>query len=63
MKELIDILEQEGEKLSNRAIVLQLCAENVSDYQRGRIQGQIEMLTQVMRRLVEKDTGESDEDS
>jgi hypothetical protein len=51
MQEIVEILESEGDKLSCRNTVLQLCANGVTDYDRGRIQGQIEMLTKIMQRL------------
>ncbi len=55
---LVSILEKAGEKLSNRNMVLQLCNRNVSDYDRGVIQGKIEMLSHIMSDLASKDEDE-----
>lgn len=60
LRDFIEMIEEEGELLSNRNCVLQLCHKDTSEYDRGRIQGQIEMLTKIMTRLVSKDT---DDDS
>jgi hypothetical protein len=53
MEEVIRLLEEEQDKLSSRATVLELCKQDASEYQRGRIMGQIEMLTHIMRKLAE----------
>lgn len=55
--EFIDLLDAESELLSNRATVLQLAQEDVSDYHRGRIMGQIEMLTKIYMRLRDEHEG------
>lgn len=60
MKDIfIELLEKTGETFSNRAMVLQLCKEDISDYERGKIQGKIEMLTHLMRELVGDETDEA----
>jgi len=60
MKEIfIELLEKTGDKFSGRDMVLQLASENISDYERGKIQGKIEMLSYLMRELV----GDEDEAS
>lgn len=48
---VIEILESNQEKLSNRNIVLELCSEDADDYKRGKIQGQIDMLSVIMMEL------------
>lgn len=53
----IELLEKTGEKFSSRDMVLQLSAEHVTDYERGKVQGKIEMLSYLMRELV----GDKDE--
>ena len=47
MPKVIEILDTFQEKLSNRATVLSLASENATDFERGRIKGQIEMLSKV----------------
>lgn len=60
MKELfIELLEKTQDKMHGRDMVLQLCAEDVTDYDRGKVQGKIEMLTYLMMEL----TGRDDEAS
>jgi hypothetical protein len=54
---MIKLLEDTQDKLSGRDIVLQLSAPEVTDYERGKVQGKIEMLTYLMRELV----GDEDE--
>ncbi len=51
MKAIIKLLEDTGEKFANRGIVLQLSDENVSDYDRGRVRGKIEMLSFLLNEL------------
>ena len=54
MKDIfIKLLEDTGDKFSSRDIVLQLCSSEITDYERGKIQGKIEMLSYLMRELVE----------
>lgn len=50
--EMLDVFQ---DKLSNRSTVLQLCSEGVTEYQRGRIQGQIDMLSKIMLELAGSD--------
>lgn len=50
------MLEEAQDKLTGREMVLQLTAQDVTDYERGRIQGKIEMLTYLMRELAEDET-------
>lgn len=50
--EMLDVFQ---DKLSNRSTVLQLCGEGVTEYQRGRIQGQIDMLSKIMLELAGSD--------
>ncbi len=47
----VKLLEKYQEKLSGRGTVLELCREDATDYARGRIQGQIDMLTKLMMEL------------
>lgn len=47
----VEMLEKYQDKFASRELVLQLCSEGASDYDRGRIQGQIEMLTKLMMEL------------
>lgn len=54
-----EILDGLQEQLSGRSVVLTLAAPNATDYERGRIKGQIEMLSKVMLGLAYKDGEES----
>lgn len=56
MKDIfIELLEKTQDKLNGREMVLQLCSEDISDYERGKVQGKIEMLTYLMIELSGKD--------
>ena len=56
IKEVLDRLE---EMLFSKGMVVQLCDSEVTDYERGRIYGQIEMLNKIKLNLENND----DEDS
>jgi len=58
MEKIIKILDSIQEKFSSRTLVLQLCSEDVTDYERGKIQGQIDMLTEINLKLAEGDNDE-----
>ena len=45
------LLESTGQKFANRDMVLQLCQPEVSEYERGKIQGKIEMLSFLLNEL------------
>ena len=47
----IELLEKTGDKFSNRDMVLQLATQDITDYERGKIMGKIEMLTYLMGEL------------
>lgn len=53
---VIEMLDGFQEKLSNRSTVNQLCMEHVTDYERGRIQGQIDMLTKIMIEMANEES-------
>lgn len=55
---LEEILDGLQETLSSRATVLQLCREDATEWHRGKIQGQIEMLSKVMIEFAGRDDGE-----
>jgi len=58
MKELmIKLLEDTQDKVSGRDMVLQLCSDCITDYERGMVKGKIDMLSYLMRELV----GDEDE--
>jgi len=60
MKEIfIKLLEDTQDKFMGREMVLQLTAEGISDYERGKVQGKIEMLSYLMRELVEDEKNET----
>lgn len=46
-----EMLDKLSEQLSNRDTVLQLCRREANDYERGRIQGQIDMLSKIYMEL------------
>ncbi len=50
-EDVTKVLDELGEKLNGRGIVLQLCKEDATEYERGRIKGQIEMLSSINRAL------------
>ena len=50
---VIKILDEMQESLANRNIVLELCREDVTDYDRGKVQGKIEMLSFLMNKLTD----------
>lgn len=54
-----DILDDLQERLSGRQLVLQLASRDVTEYDRGKIMGQIEMLSIVMRELAQADPKKS----
>ena len=58
MKELyIKMLEDAGSKFATKDMVLQLAGQDVTDYERGKTMGKIEMSTYLMGQLM----GEEDE--
>jgi hypothetical protein len=58
MKDLyIKMLEDAGDKFATKAMVVQLAGQDVTDYERGKTMGKIEMITYLMGQLV----GEEDE--
>jgi len=57
MERVIKILESYQKKYENRAMVLQLCGEDVSERQRGIIQGEINMLSKLMMDLAGSEDG------
>lgn len=54
--EVIQELDALSEKLNGRNIVLQLTKKDATDWDRGRIQGQIEMLSKVFEALSNRET-------
>lgn len=53
----VKMLDDASERLNGRNVVLQLASEHTSDYERGRIMGQIDMITKLMMELA----GDEDE--
>ena len=53
--DVIDILEETQEKFSSREMVNSLSQVNVSDYERGKVAGKIEMLSYLMMELANRD--------
>lgn len=59
MEKIIKILEDAQDKLSSRECVISLCAKDVSDYERGIIQGRIDMLGYIMQELSSTDEADT----
>lgn len=54
-KTLEDVFNNLEDKLHGRELVLQLVSKDATDYERGRMLGQIEMLTKLKRELLPED--------
>jgi len=51
VRELVKALEEEESRLFNKTTVLQLSTKDVSEFKRGKISGQIELLNRLKKRL------------
>lgn len=55
MEQLIKILDELQEQYSSRSMVLKLSDPLITDHERGKVAGNIEMLTKINLRLAEGD--------